>query len=417
MPSSTTTLFAPWFNSPQHLAKPASAIVIGAGIAGCQTAWHLAQKGVHVTVLERHGNVATEATGNVAGVISPKLTAEPSIGDRFYQQCFRYTLEQLQQLRLHQPTWNASGVLQLMHQTRDEQRWEKLAQRGLAKSLVQCISAAQASNIAHTEIKHKALWFPEAGWVKPAPYCQELLKHPQIDCHTYNDALSFEKSGQQWIAKTNTQQYRADIVVIASGKNLKLPHLEFLEYIGVHGQTSVADTANDSPPLRCVIDHEGYITPPDEHHQQLFGSSYDRDHWDLTFSAQKDQDNLAKQRRHLPQLVNSLRNIRSSHSAVRITSPDRLPYVGPVPDTVFYNQHYRDLHHGKHWKHYPSAQYLDGLYLNTAYASRGLTTAGLCANHLTRLICGLPSPFSNDLADALHPARFLIKRYKKSPTQ
>ncbi|CAA6815259.1 MAG: tRNA 5-methylaminomethyl-2-thiouridine biosynthesis bifunctional protein MnmC [uncultured Thiotrichaceae bacterium] len=404
----------PWFTySLENQKRPDSAVVMGAGIAGCQTAWHLARSGIHVTLLERHHKIATEGSGNVAAVICPKLTATPSLGDSFYQQCFRYSLEQFQQLNLSQPIWNQCGVLQLMHQVRDQQRWQKLAKRGLSETLMRCVTAKQASDIAHTNIHHRALWFPEAGWIKPEQYCQALLNHSNIEVHTDTEALSFKKSQQQWLVTSKEQQFQADILVIASGKNLGFAKIAFLEYIGVHGQTSIADAQKNTSVLRCVIDHEGYITPPDGNHQQLFGSSYDRDTWDLTFSEEKNQENLAKQQRHLPEIAQSLGNLRSSHSAVRITSPDRLPYVGAVPDTVFYEENYRDLHHGKHWKQYPSAQYLNGLYINTAYASRGLTTAALCARHLNSIICGIPSPFDSPLANALHPARFLIKGFRK----
>lgn len=404
----------PWFDNVTDQKKPDSAIVIGAGIAGCQTAWHLAQKGIHVTVLERHGKIATEASGNVAAIISPKLTATPSLGDSFYQQCFQYVVEQLQHLNIDKPIWNQCGVLQLMHQARDQKRWDRLTERALPETFVQCVSAEQASSIANTKITSKALWFPESGWICPEQYCLVLLDHPNIQLHTHGEALSFKRLEQQWLATTSSKEFHADILVLASGKNLDFPDLEFLEYIGVHGQTSIADARTDTPKLKCVVDHEGYITPANQNNQQLFGSSYDRDEWDLTFSEKKNQDNLAKQQRHLPEIAASLSNIRSSHSAVRITSPDRLPYVGAVPDTAFYKQHYQDLHHGKHWKQYPSAQYLDGLYVNTAYASRGLTTAALCAKHLSGIICGTPSPFDIPIANALHPARFLIKAFRKS---
>ena len=44
------------------------AVIVGAGLAGCATAWALAEQGWSSCVLERHGVVAGEGSGNVAGL-------------------------------------------------------------------------------------------------------------------------------------------------------------------------------------------------------------------------------------------------------------------------------------------------------------------------------------------------------------
>jgi D-amino-acid dehydrogenase len=49
--------------------------IIGAGIAGVTTAYELAQSGHDVTVFERHGSVAEEASFANAGIVAPGFTA------------------------------------------------------------------------------------------------------------------------------------------------------------------------------------------------------------------------------------------------------------------------------------------------------------------------------------------------------
>ncbi|MEV8181492.1 FAD-dependent oxidoreductase [Specibacter sp. NPDC078692] len=59
--------------------SPRSAIVIGAGIVGLSTAWHLQRHGISVTVIEKSGPAAGASWGN-AGWVSPGLVmplAEP----------------------------------------------------------------------------------------------------------------------------------------------------------------------------------------------------------------------------------------------------------------------------------------------------------------------------------------------------
>jgi tRNA 5-methylaminomethyl-2-thiouridine biosynthesis bifunctional protein len=71
-----------------------------------------------------------------------------------------------------------------------------------------------------------------------------------------------------------------------------------------------------------------------------------------------------------------------SWAAVRCTSPDRLPIVGPV-----------------------DAQALPGLWACTAMGSRGLTFAALCAQLLVARLHGDPLPLPQPLAAALDLAR------------
>jgi len=54
----------PWFHYPNHHWQHNHAIVIGAGIAGCQIAWHLAKKDWKVTLIDREKTVAKQASGN-----------------------------------------------------------------------------------------------------------------------------------------------------------------------------------------------------------------------------------------------------------------------------------------------------------------------------------------------------------------
>lgn len=60
---------------------PENAIVVGAGMVGLATAWHLQERGIGVTVLDRAGVAAGSSWGN-AGWLTPALTmpiAEPSV--------------------------------------------------------------------------------------------------------------------------------------------------------------------------------------------------------------------------------------------------------------------------------------------------------------------------------------------------
>src|SRR4051812_33812435 len=67
--------FEPWF-APASPRSPGRAAVIGAGIAGASVTHALRRRGWNVTLIDRHGAIAEEASGNPVGVIMPRVTAD-----------------------------------------------------------------------------------------------------------------------------------------------------------------------------------------------------------------------------------------------------------------------------------------------------------------------------------------------------
>src|SRR5690349_15612253 len=60
----------PCFADENRSADSLDAIVIGAGAIGCNTAWHLRQRGLNVLVLEAQGAPASQSTNGAAGFVS-----------------------------------------------------------------------------------------------------------------------------------------------------------------------------------------------------------------------------------------------------------------------------------------------------------------------------------------------------------
>ncbi|MGL6481211.1 hypothetical protein ACSZN0_19680, partial [Aeromonas caviae] len=54
-----------------------------------------------------------------------------------------------------------------------------------------------------------------------------------------------------------------------------------------------------------------------------------------------------------------------------------------------------------------------GLYVLGALGSRGLCSAPLCGELVASEICGDPLPLAADLLEALHPARYWVRRLRR----
>ncbi len=96
-----------------------------------------------------------------------------------------------------------------------------------------------------------------------------------------------------------------------------------------------------------------------------------------------------------------------------MTTPDRFPYVGALPNKTFYNKTYHDLHQGKQYKDYAEAEYQTGLFVLGGFGSRGLTTSGYCANLLSNLLNNTLEKSQQSHLEYCHPARFVIKNLKR----
>ncbi|MEZ0237993.1 MAG: tRNA (5-methylaminomethyl-2-thiouridine)(34)-methyltransferase MnmD, partial [Methylophilaceae bacterium] len=68
------------------------AIIIGGGIAGTSSAYSLALRGWQVTLIERHADLAQEASGNPQGVLYPRLSGHDIPLSRVAQNGYLYTL-------------------------------------------------------------------------------------------------------------------------------------------------------------------------------------------------------------------------------------------------------------------------------------------------------------------------------------
>lgn len=412
----------PWFEYPEFNWQAKHAIIIGGGIAACQTAWHLCQENWQVTLIERHKKVATEASGNPVGVILPKMTSQESMGEDFYKQSFEYTLSQLKTLKQQGKIidWQQCGALQLTHNARELKRWNALEKRSFPSDYIQLLDEANTSQCAGIDLPYKSSYFPQAGWIKPASFCEALIDHPNCKMIVETEALSLSKINDYWqvMRVDNSLIAHAEAVIICAGKDLfNFKQSNFLPNMPVVGQTTFATAENTTKKLKTVIGHEGYLTPA-INNQHIFGATFERENNTPMLTHEADNKNRKQLVKYLPGFSKGLLAFKSAHSAVRMTTPDRYPYVGMLPDKDFYQQHYQDLHQGRQYKKYSVAKYQHGLFVLGGLGSRGLTTSGLCAKNLCDLLENKPQTtqllHSSQLLQLCHPARFLIKALKRN---
>lgn len=398
---------APWYARPPRPTGPRTAVVIGAGLAGCATAASLARRGWRVQVVERHAAPAQEASGNPQGVLYLKLSAHDTPLSRLILDGFGLTLRALQALPAG-AAWSPCGVLQLALTAKDAQRQAQLAAHFPA-DLLQPLARDAASAQAGIGLTAGGLFFPEGGWVHPPALCARWLAHPDIELVTGTEVTAMQPSASGWDVITRDAALQATVVVVASAAQARtlVPGLPLK---AIRGQLSQLPQTPGSQALATVVCGEGYFAPAREG-QHCLGASFVFDRDDLEPSQAEHLSNLQLLAELSPELAADYpAESLDGRVAFRCTSPDYLPLVGPVVDEALFAERYQVL--GQDARQVPDlpAPWRPGLYLNLAHGSRGLVTTPLAAELLAAWLEDEPLPVARRVAEACHPNRFPLRR-------
>ncbi len=410
-----STSSKPWFARPAHRPRECSALVIGAGLAGCATAASLAARGWQVELLERHATIAQEASGNPQGVLYLKLSAHGTSLSRLIVDGFGFTRRLLERLHKGQD-WDDCGVLQLAFDEREAQRQAKLA-AAFPDTLLTQIDREKAERKAGVGLASGGLFYPDAGWVHPPALCQHLIAHPKVNLHGCQHALQLKRVDGEWQAWSGERMIaRAAVVVLCGAADItRFAQSAQLPLKRIRGQISRLPASPTSIALRTVVCAEGYVAPVRQGEHTL-GASFNFNSDDLTPSGAEHASNLELLREISGDLADRLQvdalepDTLQGRAAFRCTSPDYLPIVGPLADPVAFAEAYAVLARDARQVPQVPCPWQEGLYINGGHGSRGLITAPLSGELIAAWLNDEPLPVPQDIAEACHPNRFMLRQ-------
>lgn len=402
-------------------ASPTTALVIGAGLAGATAAMALAQRGVHVTVLEQN-TVASGGSANPQGILYTRLSLQHSALQDFSLQSFQFAANFYQQLFAQGKLKDGEdGALcgMFAQSSADEEmsRLQPLLQQ--LPSLAQVLDAAAASEKLGVEQFSAGYWYPRSGWLNPQAVCRSLLAHSNITVLESTGRVELDWISQQWHAKAGDKILAAAPVAILATANAttEFAPAEWLDLQAVRGQTTTIPSNSQLQTLRAALCHAGYIAPA-QNNQHCIGATFDPQDSALDV---RDVDNLANLEglgAAVPKWAETLSQMDSEDIAGRVrlrcASHDYLPIVGPIPNYSGFLDQYAGLRKDAKKVIEQRGHYVPGLYVSTAHGSRGLTSTPLGAQLLASQICGEIPPLSRNLCRALNPARFIIRNLSRN---
>lgn len=394
-------VFDPPWQPRQRRAQPAHTppapgrcTIVGAGLAGAACAASLARRGWQVTVLDRLGPAAG-ASGLPVGLMAPHVSSDDGPLSRLSRAGLRATLGEAWRLLEHGNDWAASGVLQ-----------RRLGNGGPAlpadwPEQGHCWSQAAESHPGLSRewapVAKGALWHGSGAWIKPARLVQAWLAHEGITLRTGEVArLTRTTEGiwqvldqhdqclsqSQWLILATAHQTQALLQSALGTPDLGLQALR--------GQVSWAPQLDgERLPPWPVNGHGSLLSfAQDQGRAWLLGASFERDDTGLDIRPSGHAANLSQLQALLPGSAAQLAPRFAAGqvqgwAGVRCAFRDHLPVVGPL-----------------------SAQH-PGLWLCTAFGSRGLSYSALCAELLAAWLHAEPLPLEPRLALALRAGRLL----------
>lgn len=386
----------PWYSITKSNTKEKTAIVIGAGIAGCSVANNLAKRGFKVKLLEKN-QIASNASGNLIGAVLPVITKPDVALGEFYKRAFLYANSFYKEFAKFNEV-SFDGAVVFANDEKMEQRFKLY------------------ENKNHIFLEYKkdylnqmnAIFVKNSGFARPKKLCLRLASHKNIQIYENCEVKSFTRSNEKYQIHTKKQQFEAEILILATGSDIKNLLTNDITFKKLRGQVS------HLPPFyktNLPLSSKGYICPECEN-IQLIGATYKRD----------DECTNVREQDHLVNL-NSIKSITkdidvnleqiSGRVSFRSSTLDRFPIIGAVASDESYKKDYKGLFWLKHKDIYPNATYLPNLYISAAHGSRGLVLAPFAAEIIACMIENEPLPLEKSLLDEVHLMRFLIRKLKK----
>ncbi|GHF26570.1 hypothetical protein GCM10017044_21950 [Kordiimonas sediminis] len=386
--------------------------VIGGGIAGAWIAYTLQSKGKSVQIVdEPHDHSARHLP---AALIAPAFYLEDSPRATLLEMMYLYTCQH----PLIKKHTTMTGVEILANTIGKAEKFRKLVEK------LKWGNAFISSN------EQGDLSLP----ISPVVDAEGLIAGLKTDIHTIRatvDQLERHDATWQLYDKDGKHITSSDTVIIAAGAaserllgnncpemRLRAGQVEVLQ------RGTAAGTSNILP--EKSLSYGGYLTVSADGHPTA-GSTFEKLEDLRDFDRQPNEKSRRTILRDLVSALTYLGRLEEDHQSdwsdilrtdhswrgVRATTPDHLPYVGPVLNQSATTDKYQKLKQDAKATGLGAPCLQENLYVFSGFGSKGFQYAPLLAEYLAASLDGTPSPLRTDQMHLLHPGRDLIRKLSK----
>jgi glycine cleavage system aminomethyltransferase T/glycine/D-amino acid oxidase-like deaminating enzyme len=252
------------------MALPAHAriVIVGGGIAGCSTAYHLAKMGQNDVVLLEQGKLTSGTTWHAAGLVGQmrpnrNMTVMSKYGIELYS-----TLEAETGLATG---WKQCGSVNV---ARTPERMQVLKKQlamansfGVECHLIDTREIAERVPVMRTDDLQGGLWLPGDGKANPADLCMSLAKGARNRGVTIHEGIEVTgviiEGGKAVGVRTAQGEIRCEVVVNCAGQWARqfgrLAGVNVPLYSAEHFYVVTGKIAGVTPMMPVVRDPDGFI--------------------------------------------------------------------------------------------------------------------------------------------------------------
>ncbi|PCJ28626.1 MAG: bifunctional tRNA (5-methylaminomethyl-2-thiouridine)(34)-methyltransferase MnmD/FAD-dependent 5-carboxymethylaminomethyl-2-thiouridine(34) oxidoreductase MnmC [SAR86 cluster bacterium] len=406
----------PWFKlSPVTFSKR-TVTVIGAGLAGCSTAYSLARRGWQVKVIDNSDAPASGASGNSQLALRCRLFKSYSDTAEFFLHSFLFAARQFSALKIaNSIDWNNCGVLQLNTAMNKQQAIsdEELASM-YSKQVIQALSLDTANKKAGAALNDPAWFLPAGGWINPETLCEAYLSHPNIELVLGKNVDAIKPERDNWaVIDDRGEHITSEAVVIANAYSAKkFEQTRHLPLQVVRGQTTQISANGLSSSLKAVVSGKRTVFPESQQ-CHVISASYSNTDLQESSSTNDNECNMTLAKSNFSDKDFLSTQIVSDRVSQRCNSIDQLPVIGMVANASAMKKTYAELSRNATATIDSPGDYHRGLYISVAHGSNGLASCPLSGEFLAALMTGENLPLSQAMINNLSPARFVIRDLKK----
>ena len=364
-------------------------IVVGAGIAGCSSAYFLKQKGLKVLVLDRAG-VATAGGSAAAGAfVSPKI-GKGSTLQKLTNEAFEFAKDFY---REHFPDhFKQTGVVRIPKDDEDAQKFFEYEQYDTSSR--QWLEEERLREIGIKKSKDSFL-FNEAGVCDAPKMCKALLEG--IDYVQYNvKSLNYED--ERW----TIGEYKAKKLILATGYENKFFDMRYMGVKGTWGSRGDYETKLNLD----VSMHKKISVSANIDGIVKIGATHEKE---VNACVKCGADPLKELFSTASEMVDTSDfKLKEIYCGMRSGSKDYFPLVGSVIDVPSMLEEHPKLVRGERLKEEPKK--MENLYVLNGLGGRGFVFAPLLGKMLAENIVE-----GKEIDSRVNPDRLFLKWCRKSP--
>ena len=369
--------------------KVYDAIVVGAGISGCSSAYFLKQKGLDVLLLDRAGVAATGGSAAAGAFVSPKIgkgSPLQSLTNEAFEFAKEFYLENFPKY------FYQTGVVRIPKDDEDSEKFFEYEQFNLSSR--EWIEKERLVELGIKEL-YDSFLFDDAGVCDAPKMCQALIA--DVDYAQYDvGSLNYEDS--LWVLGV----YRAKKLILATGYENRFFDMRYMGVKGTWGtrgdyETNIDLDVSMHQKISISANIEGIIK---------IGATHEKEINICIRCDGKPLDGIFKMASSM--VDTSDFKLKETFCGMRSGSKDYFPLVGSVIDVYSMLEKYPKLTRGLSPK--DEFKKLENLYVCNGLGGRGFVFAPLMGKMLVdNIVDGIP------IDKRVNPDRLFLKWCRKSP--